>query len=65
MSMIITKLSTTCTVESFLFMGPIIMDPENFAGSWGHNFLGDIFLNHNARQFIILLNIPGDAIIHG
>ena len=59
-------------VINYMYCKIILIRGANVHGSWNFcGFLGGIiswvtgFLNHNARQFIILLNIPGNAIIRG
>ena len=38
----------------------MFVDCQNFAGSWGPLFMGNLFVALHARQSIDLLNVCGD-----
>ena len=46
----LSGLKFTFTVESFFFVGANVREFKNFAGSWGHNFVGNFVLHPNARH---------------
>ena len=54
----LSQLLNYCGISLIFFReeGVMFVDCQNFASSWGRNFV-DGLLQYSARQFIILLNV--------